>query len=354
MRTGMGKTAHGKLKILKFILRLLCAVTLIALLIWKSREQLQNCLHAFDYKLVVPAIFFYALHHAVCAWRWQKLAALQNFDISFREAFSLTLQGAFFSLILPGGAIGGDVVKMGILAKRQKKGSRVEGMFTIFMDRVIGMVALFALTIVLLQLFMNKLPSLHIPGVKISLLQLKMIVYLIQALCAAGIAAAVGIFFHRSFEKVPFIRAVMQFTDRRFNNAVSRMTNAADLYAKSPQQLIFLTLTSVFFVHLMIVVPMIFLLSGTDLILNGENLLLVATAVTVGSIAGLIPLAPGGIGLRDLTVIAVFSSGGITAGNGETAQLLMTGVMIFVSLLGGIFFILDSGTESISTDRNEP
>lgn len=350
----MSDTEHRSFKILKFVLRLLCAVVIIGVLIWKSREQLNSCLHAFDYKLVLPAILFYAAHHAVCAWRWQRLAALQNFEISFYEALSLTLQGAFFSLILPGGAIGGDVVKMGMLAKRQKKGSRVEGMFTIFMDRVIGMVSLFGLSIVLLLLFMDKLPSLRIPGVNISLFQLKMIVGIILALCVAGIAAGVGIFFHRSFEKVPFIRAMMQFADRRFNNAVSRMTSAADLYAKSPWQLIFLTLISVCFVHLMIVVPMIFLLSGTDLPLNGANLLLIATAVTLGNIAGLIPLAPGGIGLRDLTVIAVFSSGGIAAGNGETAQLLMTGVMIFVSLLGGIFFILDPGTKSISTDRNEP
>ncbi len=350
----MSDTEHRSFKILKFVLRLLCAVVIIGVLIWKSREQLNSCLHAFDYKLVLPAMIVYALHHAVCAWRWQQLAKLQNFDIKFKEALSLTMQGTFFSLILPGGAIGGDVVKMGLLAKRQKKGSRVEGMFTVFIDRVIGMAALFGLTIVLLLLFMDKLPQLRIPGVEISLFQLKIFAYLILALCTLGIAAAIGIFFHRSFEKVPFIKAMMDWVDRRFSNAVTRMTTAADLYAQAPGQLIFLTLASVFFVHLLVVVPMIFLLSGTGFPMTGANLLLLATAVNLGNIAGLIPLAPGGIGLRDLTVIAILSSGGTASGSGETAQLLMTGVMIFVSLLGGVYFILDPGVKNTTIDRNEP
>ena len=54
------------------------------------------------------------------------------------------MQGYFFSLVIPGGAIGGDVAKMGLLARRSQPGSRAEGVFTVVMDRVIGMIALFA------------------------------------------------------------------------------------------------------------------------------------------------------------------------------------------------------------------
>lgn len=332
-------------QILKFLLRLACAVAIIATLICLRKEQLKNCLQVFDCKLVIPAMLCYALHLAACAWRWQKLAVLQNFDISFKEAFSLTMQGSFFSLVLPGGAIGGDVIKMGILAKRSKKGNRVEGMFTVFMDRIVGMVALFALAIVLLLLFLEHIPDVRIAGREISRKQLWFFTAGIFLLCLSGIAAGIGIFFHSFFEKIKFIKKMMDFLDRRFNNVVSRAAAMADLYAKAPWQMIWLTIFSVLFIHLISVAVFFILLSGSDISLSG-NLLLIPTAVTIGNIAGLIPVSPGGIGIRDLTVIAILSSGGITSGSGEISQLMSTGIMIFFSLIGGIFFIFDTGNKS--------
>lgn len=336
----MNNNKFGISRYLQLFLRIAAAVSIIAALIYLRKDQLQKCLAVFDYTKIIPAMCCYGFHLLVCAWRWRTLAKMQKFDLTLKEAFCLTMQGGFFSMILPGGAIGGDVVKMGILARRRQPGSRTEGIFTIFMDRVVGMVALFGLTIVLLAVFYPRINELKVPGFEISSYKLRIFAWGIFAICFAGIAAAAGIFFHSFFEKFRLIKKVMDFADVRFNNAVTRICAAADSYAKQIPQLLNLTLISVLLVHIMTALPMFFLLRGTGVTLSG-HWLLILTAVTIGNIAGLIPLSPGGIGLRDLTVIAILGSGGISAGTGETAQLLYTGIMICFALSGSLFFIFD-------------
>lgn len=321
--------------------RILFAAVIIGGLVWFRREQLQQCFAAFDYRYVLPALSCYILQTAIGSWRWRKLAVVQNFAISNFEAFSLTMQGNFFSLIIPGGAIGGDVVKMGLLAKRRQSGCRAEGIFTIFMDRVTGMIALFILTIVLLLLFFPRIPDMQIPGFDISAAQIKFAAWGLLLLCSAGIGAGIAIFFHRILRKIPLANWMLNTIDRRFNNAASRMTAMADLYAKYPGTVAYLTVISIFFLHLLSTFPLCFLLAGAGVPLSGTMLLLIPTAVTIGNIAGLIPLTPGGIGLRDLTIIAILSSGGISAGTSEAAQLMSTGLSVIFNLCGGLFFAFD-------------
>lgn len=330
------------LQLSKTVLRTIFAVIIIGGLIWFRREHLQQCLAAFDYRYVLPALVCYLLQALIGSWRWRKLALLQGFELSGFEAFSLTMQGNFFSLIIPGGAIGGDVVKMGLLAKRRQPGSRAEGIFTIFMDRVTGMIALFILTIVLLLLFFPRIPNMQIPEFNLSAAQIKLMAVLLMLLCAAGTAAGIAVFFHRILRKIPPVNWILNRIDRRFNNMASRMTAMADMYAKYPKEVIFLTVISIFFLHLLSTFPLCFLLAGAGVKLDLPMLLLIPTAATAGNIAGLIPLTPGGIGLRDLTVIAILSAGGISSGISEAAQLMSTGLSVIFNLCGGLFFALDS------------
>ena len=340
-------------QLLRTVLRGIFAVAIIGGLIWFHRKQLLHCLASFDYLFVLPALLCYFLQTAAGAWRWRRLALLQGFDLSGFEAFSLTMQGCFFSLIIPGGAIGGDVVKMGLLAKRRQPGSRAEGIFTIFMDRVTGMIALFALAIVLLLKFFPKIPQMQIPGMHITAAGIQMAAIGILLLCAVGICAGIAVFFHRILRKIPGVDWILKQIDLRFSNLASRMTAMADEYAKFPGTVALLTVASVFFVHLLLAMPLCFLLAGAGIHLDGAMLLLIATAITLGNIAGLIPLTPGGIGLRDLTVIAILSAGGISSGTGEAAQLMSTGLYVIVNLCGGLFFAFDNSRLNPTENKNE-
>ena len=339
-------------RFLQTAIRLLFAIVIVGGLVWFRKDQLKQCLESFNYLFVAPAMLFYFLTNGIAAWRWRKLAQMQNFELSMFEAFSLTMQGNFFSLIIPGGAIGGDVVKMGLLAKRRRPGTRGEGIFTIFMDRVVGMLALFLLAIVWLVICFPEISVMKTPYIPLNAFQLKLIVLGVILMCLAGIAAGIAIFFHRFLRRIPGVGSLMDFCDRRFNQLVSRVCAMADQYAQYPGVLTVLVAISVFFIHMFSAIPLCFLIAGTGCELNLPQLIMIMTAVTMGNIAGLIPLTPGGIGLRDLTVIAILSAGNISQGTGETAQLMSTGLSVIFNLCGGLFFVFDPGrTSSIGAKK---
>lgn len=347
----MGKKNSLYHRILNIILRTFLAAAVIGVLVFMRKDQLRQCLAHFDYRWVIPAFLCLLFHIAVGAWRWRRLTELQGFRLSLFEAYSLTMQGCFFSLVIPGGAIGGDVAKMGLLARRSTPGCRAEGIFTIFMDRVIGMIALFLLCIILLALSWKQLITLQVPGVEHSGNDILLCLILLFLMCLAGIVCGIAVFFHRKLKKIPGVTPLLNWIDRHTGNAASRMTAMADLYANSPGTLTMLTAVSIFFVHIMSMLPMFFLLAGTGIEFTPQIILLTLTAVAIGNIAGLIPLTPGGIGLRDWTVITLLGACGIGGGYGETAQLMATGISVFTNLLGGIFLITDHNGANKSTRK---
>ena len=121
-----------------FFVKLAIAGGIVAYLAFKNPTEIIDGFRSFNYIWLVPALLFYLLHMLVCAWRWHRLTRILGVRLSGFEALSLTMQGYFFSLVIPGGAIGGDVVKMGVLSKRTRPGAKMEGAFTILMDRIVG------------------------------------------------------------------------------------------------------------------------------------------------------------------------------------------------------------------------
>jgi len=75
---------------------------------------------------------------ATVRWRW--LLDAQSIHVSFWTAFKLTLIGLFFNNFMPG-LTGGDVVKAYYVAKLTNE-KKTHAVVTVFLDRVIGMVAL--------------------------------------------------------------------------------------------------------------------------------------------------------------------------------------------------------------------
>ena len=60
---------------------------------------------------------------------------------------------------MPGGAIGGDVIRGGFLSVRFPKGSKFDGVFTIIMDRFTGMIGIFLMAFLVLFLAQESIPE---------------------------------------------------------------------------------------------------------------------------------------------------------------------------------------------------
>ena len=317
-------------KYLGFALKVALAAGIVAFLLRNPRE-IMECFRHFNFRYLIPAMLCYGSHILVCAWRWRELARMLGINLKPLEAVSLTFQGNLFSLVIPGGAIGGDVVKMGAVSKRSSSGNKAEGAFTVLMDRIVGMIALFTLELAILipsTPLLMKLPSQRFG------------IILLALLAVAGLAASCVIFFHRSIEKIRSMRSLMRKTDELTGGMVSRLTAATDIYSASWRRLALLVTASVFFVHLMTVLPMCFLLSGLGI---PYRIFDVVVAVTIGNIIGLIPLFPGGVGGRDVAAVMLLSAAGIAAPDAKTAQLLYTGIILIFNLPGAVFMICDPG-----------
>ena len=334
-------------KYLGFVLKFLIAAGIVGFML-RNPGEIVACFRNFDSRYLIPAMFFYGIHILFCAWRWRELAVILGIRLKPLEAVSLTFQGILFSLVIPGGAIGGDVVKMGAVSRRSAGGSKAEGAFTVLMDRIVGMIALFTLELAILGPAVPLLMNVSIPELQLDAKTKILGILLLALLALAGLAASCVIFFHRRIARMPF-GALMRRADGITHGMVSRLTAATDVYAASWKQVSLLTLGSIFFVHLMTVIPMFFLLSGLGVEYGFFD---VIVAVTVGNIIGLIPLFPGGLGGRDAAAITLLAASGISGADAKTAQLIYTAIILVFSLTGSVFLVLDP-QHAIDSGRNE-
>ena len=325
-----------------FLIKLGIAGIIVYYFLLRNPREILVCLKQFDFKYILAAAMLYFGHMLVSAWRWGVLARIPGIRLGHFEAVSLTMQGYFFSLVIPGGAIGGDVVKMGVLSQRTPPGEKFEGIFSILMDRIIGMIALFGMALVLIPLNFKTLQLIELPGFSKASANWLLPAGLIL-LCLAGLAASCMIFFHKLLRRVPLFDLLLKWGDKLSHGLVSRMTAATDTYSGNIRELFILVLVSVFFIHLLTALPVCLLLSGLGV---SYSIFTVVTALTIGNIIGLIPLFPAGLGGRDVTAIAILTAGGIASADAKTAQLVYTTILLIVSLADGLFFIFDRGRKT--------
>ena len=327
-------------KILFFILKLGIAGAIVWYLLLRNPEMLLSSLRHFNINYLAAAAVLYLCHIVVCSWRWRELALMLNVMLGKIESFTLTMQGIFFSLVIPGGAIGGDVVKMAVISKRTADGSKIEGAFTVLMDRIIGMIALFLLVLMIVPLQIPLLMNCSTPQIVLSDGVKKLVIAAVMLLSLSGLGASCVIFFHRIVHKAALFDSILKFFDRVSHGMVSRLEQATDVYSKRPVKLAILTAASMVGVHLLTVLPMLFLLSGLGV---KYNVFAVITAVTLGNVAGLIPIFPSGLGGRDLVTVTILVASGVAEADAKTAQLLCTALIIIFNVSGGLFFIFDPG-----------
>ena len=187
-----------------FLLKTAIAVILVLVLILHNRQGLEKVFKSFDYGFLFPALGCYIIHIAASAWRWRKLAVTAGFELSVQEALSLTFQGYFFSLLLPAGAIGGDIVRITFLAGRTPSGSRWDGTMTILADRITGMAALFGSALVAICWNYSRMLTMPLPewldGIRLPAL------WTLILICSGGILVTILLFFHRIPERIPLLR----------------------------------------------------------------------------------------------------------------------------------------------------
>lgn len=129
------------------------AVT-VAMLWWvfhdpNQRAQMKLALRQANYAWVGGGILAYLIVEIAAALRWQILLRVQKIRLSLPRLSGLFLIGMFYNQFLPGGT-GGDIIKSYLLLKETDK--KAGALLAVVFDRLIGLVALVAITVTLVSL----------------------------------------------------------------------------------------------------------------------------------------------------------------------------------------------------------
>lgn len=125
-------------------LKWILAIGLLAWLYWKCGDDLAKLRERqIIWSMFLAACFIRIVGLMGTFTRWRMLVRGIGVPFSFRETFRLGVLGEACNLMGPG-AVGGDLVKVALLAKDYPK--RMASIFaTVFLDRILGIWALFVL-----------------------------------------------------------------------------------------------------------------------------------------------------------------------------------------------------------------
>lgn len=132
-------------KTLSLLLKIAFAAGVIYWMVHSGKLNLQVVGRAFadEWPLALFLLVTLYLQVAIISWRWNILNGALGFGIRYREAFSLSMIGLLFTVVIPG-SVGGDVIKAYYVGTRVPN-RRAHAFTTILMDRFLGLLSLLTL-----------------------------------------------------------------------------------------------------------------------------------------------------------------------------------------------------------------
>ena len=319
----------------KYVLMILRLAVAAFFLWWVIKDIRFSELRKLTWEGLVTGVIGGAVLTAVqvtcTAYRWKMLLQGQGINISGFRAVSLTFQGSMFSLFMPGGAVGGDVLKAAFLARETQGGQKIEGVTTIFLDRVIGMMGLFSLVLVsglcCLKTILTFKP------------EIRLLVLILLAVCAAGLTAGLVLLFQDIFFRIRFLAFLLKKADRLVHGALSRILNSVEVCRRDRKTLLLAFLTSVLILHPMLIISAFLVMRGV----SGKfpPLLPGLLSFSLGSTASVAPVTPGGLGTRDKVIEVLLQSFGVDPSAASLTPILYSIALMSSAVIGIVFFLLD-------------
>ncbi|MBF0262345.1 MAG: flippase-like domain-containing protein [Magnetococcales bacterium] len=225
--------------------------------------------------------------YSLVSMRWVILLRSQQIPLSFSWGQRITYLGIFCNLVLPGGGMAGDAVRMAH-AMRVAPKQKLEALSTLFVDRLVGLHAMLVIALVAVALQ----PQLVMGSVTLRFMAVMVAVFVLGlplgALLIYRLAKHVG----RSPRFAAFL------TSGRLGSLTARMIEIVRLYRTARGQL-----SQAFLLSLGAQTMMLFALVQVALALEIGPLapLDYVFATPWAWIANFLPLTPGGIGVGEAT-----------------------------------------------------
>ena len=305
------------------LMQILIGVALISLLVWQldDREKLitnwKTALRA--PRWIAAAIAFLGCSLFTTALRWHTLVHTGESSLTLREATSITLSGHLFNLLLPG-ATGGDVVRAAC-ASRASEQNKAEVAATVLLDRLVGVLSIILLT--------NVVVLLRLPLFLSSTL-LTWVAIGFAGMLVAGVLGTALLLGVNHLERFPKLRKRLESS--KIGGLIARGYVALHIATRNPRAM--LTAVTLSIICQLLQVSCAWCMGqAIGIALQWRDY---AATVPVVNTAAIIPLSPGGIGLREAVTQALFRPMGVADEASTSMSLLVYGCMLIWALVGAI------------------
>ncbi len=319
----------------KTLLTLLQVAVTVGLLWWvfhdpEKRAQMGEALRQANWNWLWIGVGVFFLCTILATVRWKILLNVQGIDMGWLRTWQLFMIGMFFNLFMLG-STGGDVVKM-FLTMREARNNKAAALLSVFMDRVIGMMALILISLGFLYFRYDVLS--HSPASSALLTTLLW-------LLAAAVVITVGMFVGSAFGWVHYLP---QWTPLR--GRIVEVSAACHMYAKGWRQTIWAFLVSFPLFAMFFITFYCAARAFTDQL----GLVDIFSVLPIVAVITAIPISVSGIGLRESLFVQLLAPFGV--GAAVATLISVTGFLINTvgSLAGGLVFLFyrSSTDESIN------
>lgn len=272
--------------------------------------------------LLVAALAVFFLCMLAVTQRWRMLLSAQGLKVPFPRAISLYLIGHFFNSFLPG-ATSGDLIKVFYVARATPE-KKTEAATTIFLDRILGLLALVWVAVLVMLL---RLPFfLEHTATRWALL-------FMGALFVGSGFLLLLVFRTNIFEQWALFRRLESHTS--LGRIIRRIYDAFQICLRDPRTLA-AALGYSLVNHLLLVVACYAIGHALGIQLSFVNYLSMFLVINAFSS---VPLTPGGLGTREGATIYLLGVLNVPAAPAFTLSLLIYGMMLFWSTVGGAVYL---------------
>jgi len=319
----------------KTLLTMLQLAVTIGLLWWvfhdpERRREMLGAVKLADWRWLGAGVGVFFLCTIVATARWKILLAVQNIHMTWLRTWQLFMIGMFFNLFMLG-STGGDVVKM-FLTMREAKDNKAAALLSVFIDRVIGMLALIFLSVGFLYFRYDLLN--HAEG---SSTLLNLLLWLL----GAALITILGMF---AVSGLGWVHYLPQWTPLR--GRIVEISAACHMYAKGWRLTIWALLISFPLFGMFFTTFYCAARAFTDLL----GVVDIFSVMPIVAVITAIPISVSGIGLRESLFVSLLAPFGV--GAAIATLISVTGFLINTlgSLAGGIIFLFyrSSSHESIN------
>lgn len=274
------------------------------------------------WRWMLAGIFFGYLALHVGLVRWKLILDAQGLRMSWRRCFSIYFIGQFFNAFMFG-STGGDLVRA-LYAAKETHHKKTEAVTTVVIDRVIGLIVLYAMGGVMLAarapFFLGHWKT-HVPA----LVMLGMI--------AATAAGLVAVFNPQWFSRWPLAERVKRHP--KIVGILQRILVSIHLYRRRTGVLLWTSILSLA-IQVVTILQCCCLGRCFQIPLGFVDYLTVLPIIVA---VAAIPITPGGLGIREGLAVALFGAMGISSAQSLPLSLLVYFIALGWGLVGGWIFI---------------